>query len=569
MNRNLKRLYYYSKNYWKKFIIAIVATCFLAGIESLIAWSIKPITDSMLDHSSFYWYVEWMWLLFLLAITLRAFFIFVAEYTANVISQNIILTIRNELFNKFLSLPRSYHDKVSTGTSTTLITYSVNLISDFCGKSIIEILQNIALVIGLFVALIFLSWQLFLFTIVLCVPTLLLVKYIAKKIKAIETRVQVAMQNINHNLHEVLRSINMLKVYDQNNFTNERFFSISNYAKIFILKNIRLNGISRIFTNFLIALPPAILIYLVINDLLDISAGVAVAVFVALLRVQLPIRKLASYNSLFQAVAVAADNVFNTLDLPQEREDGEDFEFNQDNLSIDIKNLSFYYDDDLILKDVDLNIEAGEKIAIVGYSGSGKSTLLKLLLDMYQCNSGTISLNKKNIKTISLKALRKQIAYVDQDSILLNMSIKDNISYGIAADIEKIKYVSKIACIDDFVSNLSDGYDFLVEELGGNFSGGQKQRISIARALIRNSPVLLLDEATSALDQVTEKKVLENIYNNIKSTVCIIAHRINSIKHLQKIIVMDKGSVTAIGNHEYLINNCNIYRKLYESQDDN
>jgi subfamily B ATP-binding cassette protein MsbA len=568
MKSSLKRLYSYAQEYWKHFIVAIVATLFLAGIESLIAWSIKPITDSILNHSNLSWYIRWMWLLLLVAITLRALFIFLADYTANIISQNIVLTIRNQLFDKFLLLPRSYHDKVSTGQSTTLITYSVNLISDFCGKSVIEILQNFALVIGLLSALIILSWKLFLFTIILCLPALLVVKYIAKKIKLIEFSVQQSMQNINHSLHESLRSINMLKVYDHNNFAKNNFFVVTSKAKAFILKNIRLNGLARVLTNFLIALPPSILIYLVINDLLDISPGVAVAAFVALLRVQLPIRKLANYNSLFQAVSVAAENVFNTLDLAEERSGGKNIVFNKENLSINIKDLSFSYTKhDLTLKDINLNISAGEKIAIVGCSGSGKSTLLKLLLDMYQYDCGNIFIEQENIKNISLKSLRRQIAYVSQESILLNLSIKENISYGLNIDLETIKAAAKNSCADEFINDLDSLYEFLIDESGSNFSGGQQQRIAIARALVRNAPILLLDEATSALDQATEKKALENIYKNINSTVCIVAHRLNSIKHLNKIVVMDQGSIVSIGTHANLIKNCDIYKKLYESQD--
>ena len=238
------------------------------------------------------------------------------------------------------------------------------------------------------------------------------------------------------------------------------------------------------------------------------------------------------------------------------------------NSMIEFKNVSFKYEDDFILKDINLCISKGEKIGVVGPSGSGKTTLVNLLMHLYDTTEGCINIDGKDIRTFSSHSLKQTMSYVPQESILFNRSLLENISYGVPnASKRQIISAAKKAQAHDFIIASKDGYDTVVGDRGIKLSGGQRQRITIAHAILKNSPILLLDEATSALDSETENKIQESLEYLMKSrTTIAIAHRLSTLKSMDRIIVMDKGRIVAEGTHEFLMQNCSVYSKLWKMQ---
>tara|TARA_B100001250_G_C19587950_1_gene695060 strand:- start:3 stop:866 length:864 start_codon:yes stop_codon:yes gene_type:complete len=280
-----------------------------------------------------------------------------------------------------------------------------------------------------------------------------------------------------------------------------------------------------------------------------------------------PAKSLASVNLSIQTSVASAERVFKILD--QNPQDNNRIQKNNFEGAINYKNVSFQYDKDIpIIKKLSLEIKKGTTTAIVGKSGSGKSTLINMLPRFYEVNNGEILIDNINTSQISLESLRSLISIVPQDSFLFNDSIKHNIGYGnIEASFDEIKLAAQKANAKDFIENLPDLYNTVIGERGVKLSGGQRQRISIARAILKNSPVLILDEATASLDLDSEKKVHSAIDNLIlDKTVIIIAHRLSTIMNADKIVVMNDGEIAEIGNHKELIDKSGIYQSLYQLQ---
>lgn len=284
-----------------------------------------------------------------------------------------------------------------------------------------------------------------------------------------------------------------------------------------------------------------------------------------------PIENLINLQPLMKTATVAAERLGEILDLELEKSENEDKKINPNSLKGDIefKNISFRYGTrKLILEDMNLKINSGERIALVGESGSGKTTLIKLLLNFYQCEKGELLINGYNIKDINIEKLRDKIAYISQDIFLFKGTIKENLEFGNDnLEFEEVVEACKRAKIHDFINEQQLRYDTLVEEGGANFSGGQKQRLAIARAVLRKPDILIMDEATSSLDSITEKAIEKTMYEFSKNTTTImIAHRLSTIMRCDKIYVMDKGKIIEGGTHKELINKRGYYYDLWKDQ---
>ncbi|MDP4177983.1 MAG: peptidase domain-containing ABC transporter [Bacillota bacterium] len=284
-----------------------------------------------------------------------------------------------------------------------------------------------------------------------------------------------------------------------------------------------------------------------------------------------PIENLINLQPEIQTAIVAADRLGEILDLEVEKSKDEQSKIKPATLkgNIEFKNISFRYGTrQLILKDLNLSINQGEKIALIGESGSGKTTIVKLIMNFYECEKGELLINGYNIKDINLEALREKIAYISQDIFLFSGTIKENLSLGgDNIDLENIVEACKKAKIHDFINSLPLRYDTLIEENGENLSGGQKQRLAIARAILKKPDIIIMDEATSSLDSTTEKAIERTMYEFSKDiTTIIIAHRLSTIMKCDKIYVMDKGKILESGSHKELINNHKIYYNLWKDQ---
>ena len=298
--------------------------------------------------------------------------------------------------------------------------------------------------------------------------------------------------------------------------------------------------------------------------------GQFVSFLTALMMAYQPIKALAGINLAIQEGLTAAKRIYQIIDQKNEV-------FQDDNLKrlqikngeINFDNISFNYPDGTrAIENLSLNIKGKTSVALVGLSGGGKSTILNLIPRFYNLQNGTIKIDDQNINEVQLKSLRENIALVSQDIMLFDDTVRANISYGnLSASDNEVIDAAKKAAAHDFIINLKNGYDTIIGEAGVKLSGGQKQRLSIARAILKNSPIILLDEATSALDTESESHVQKAIENLIvDKTTIIIAHRLSTIKNVSKIFVINKGRVVEEGSHEELVSNSDIYKKLYDQQ---
>jgi len=284
-----------------------------------------------------------------------------------------------------------------------------------------------------------------------------------------------------------------------------------------------------------------------------------------------PARKLTGVASVMQQGIASAERVFSILDVKSNTQEiTNPIEINDFNSSIEFQNVSFTYEsgNKPAIQNINLKINKGSYIALIGESGAGKSTTIDLIMRFYDPNDGNILLDGVNLKDISKQSLREQIGIVPQDIILFNDTVKNNISYGFQdVNINDIKDAARAANALEFIEQLPDGFDTIIGEKGSRLSGGQKQRLSIARAIFKNPKILIMDEATSSLDSESEKKVKDAIDNLVKDrTVIVIAHRLSTIINADKILVFEDGKIEDSGDHEGLIKNSNTYKKLYELQ---
>jgi len=364
---------------------------------------------------------------------------------------------------------------------------------------------------------------------------------------------------------EAISGQRIVKIFGAAKYERERFSKSITRNRKMATKLARLSATNSLIIEIILGFLLAAVLHF---SLTNLSPGEFIAFIGAVVLIITPIKRLTALNEQIQTGYAAAKSIFSVMDEKKEKDLGR-INLKKVRGKLEFENVSFSYpkDEKIILSNINLDIKAGEKIALVGKSGGGKTTLLNLIPKFYAVNSGTIKLDGIDISNISLNSLRENLAMVSQDTILFNDTIFNNIAYGnlSAVNLEKVKKAAEAANASEFINKLPDGFNHVIGDRGVRLSGGQKQRIAIARAILKNAPILLLDEATSALDSESESLVqaaLDNLM--IKKTSIIIAHRLSTIKNADKIIVMDQGKIVGEGKHNDLIKNNKFYLKIYK-----
>lgn len=552
----------------KLFFFAVVIGLILSAIlEAAFAYCIKPATHYFLNsnkHSHPDWVLNIPFVLIGFSF-LRAALLFVVSYGSSCISEFIIAKLRNQVFSKTLLLSDEAFRSRSSGEILTKMTYNLSIIANFSGKQLVTILQNFALVIGMLVALLCLAFKLTLIISLSALPIVFVVKKTAFKKKILSFIQQDNMENLTEKIHNFIQCFQVIKFYDTQHKFADEFTRITNKVKNVNLKAARLIGLTRILNHTFIILPVALLIYLMINEYISLDISRFIAIVLALLRIQNPLRKLFAFSGVFQEVEVALATLFELFDIPNERVDGAEISPSKNGYNISLEKISYSFDNsDMILKNLSIKVSQGEKIALVGTSGAGKSTLLKILSSILLPTSGDIAINNQKYTDVDLVHLRKKILYVSQNTAILDATIADNISMGLALPMSEIENAARLVSIHDFIMSLPMQYETKLNQLDKKMSGGQQQRIAIARAIARsNASAYLFDEITSALDYETESLVMQNIMANCNQTCIFIAHRLHSIQNIPRILVMDQGEIIADGSHTYLLEHCQHYAQLF------
>ncbi|MFH1394777.1 MAG: ABC transporter ATP-binding protein [Candidatus Omnitrophota bacterium] len=517
-------------------------------------------------------------ILVVIMFALKGIFEFFQNYLMTDVSQRVIRDVKNSTYKKLQDLSMDFYSRNPTGQLMSRITYDADVIRDAISSGLadtfyqpIQIICYTAVLAG--AIYLGVSWKLIFISLILFPMILYPVVKIGKKLRKISKTSQEKVGDINNMLLETIAGIKLVKSFCMQDYEWKRF-KAHNYSFYRLnMKSVKRIKIVSPMTECMGIACVAVILWMAGKDIVSgtLSVGVFSTFIAAIFSMMKPVKKLSNVYGINQQALAAAERIFNLWDEPvtiQEKENPVLFESFRDNIVF--KNVSFTYDKEkeTVLKGIDLTIDKGRIIALVGPSGGGKSTLVNLIPRFYDPDSGEIYIDGIKLKDISIKSLREKIGFVTQETLLFNDTVRANISYGHEEiDEEQLIRVAKAANAHMFIKDFPEGYNTVIGERGLKISGGQRQRIAIARAVYKNPPILIFDEATSQLDTESEKLVQDAINNLMQGrTVIVIAHRLSTIKHADKIVVIDKGQIAAIGTHDELLLKNPLYKRLYEMQ---
>ena len=510
-----------------------------------------------------------------------ALFSFIQGYIMTKVSNKLTYKLRTDLNNKIHSLPFSYYDSTTNGEVLSKITNDVDTINQSFNQSITQLITSITTIIGILVMMFSISTPMTLISLCTLFISFIVIGFIAKKSQKHFKNQQKYLGKVNSIVEEDFSSHMIIQAYNGQEKSQKRFKNENEKLYKAAWKANFLSGLMMPIMNIISNIGYVIISifggYFAVKG--KISIGDIQAFIQYNRQFSQPIAQLSQISNVIQQTIAASERVFEFLEGKELIKDSKNaISVTKDKKeknkllikgNVEFKNVNFgYIKDKTIINDFSCNIKEGEKIAIVGPTGAGKSTIVKLLMRFYDATSGSIKLDNHDIKDIKRDDLRSIIGMVLQDTWLFNGSIKENIKYGnLKATDKEVEKASKAACVDHFVLALPNGYDMLLNEEANNISEGQKQLLTIARTILADPKILILDEATSSVDTRTEELIQKAMDNLMKNrTSFIIAHRLSTIVNADKILVMDKGDIIEVGNHEELMNKKGFYYNLYNSQ---
>jgi len=548
-----KRLFTYVRPFWPVLLLGIFANVLYSAIDAGFTYMMRPFLDKGFINIDMP-FVKLIPFIVLIGITLRGLVSSLGSYCMTAVARSVVKVLRQKVFAHIVHLPADFYDEATSGQMLSKILYDVEQVAQVSADALTDFIQNICLVIGLLTVMLVICWQLSLMFL-LTIPFVgLIVTCTNKRVRRISHKVQETMGEVTEIASEAIEGYRVVRIfggekYEEGKFNQATERSRQNDMKVAVSKAVNVSGVQ-----FVIAIGIAMIIFAAIklSSIIVITAGSFLAIIAAMLQLIKPMKTLTTLSATIQRGLAGAESVFNLLDLTTEKTQG--VVLAQKSVGeIQFRQVSYAYRQaQPVLHKINLLIEAGTSVALVGHSGSGKTTLASLLPRFYEVTQGTITLDDIPINQISLISLREQIALVSQHVTLFNDTLANNIAYGrLDVTRQQIIAAAKLAYADEFISKLPEGYNTRVGENGVLLPGGQRQRLAIARAILKDAPILILDEATSALDSESERYIqaaLEQVMKN--RTSIIIAHRLSTIKHADKIIVLQQGRVVEQGKHQ-------------------
>jgi len=565
------RLLRYVKPYRWAFGGVIVAMIVSAATEPLIPALLKPLLDEGFvakDPAIIKSLPLWL----ILLATIRGLSTFASQVGLTWVASRVVFDLRGEMFARLLSLPTARFDNASAGALLSKVTFDANRVMLATTEAIIIIVRDSLAVLGLLLWMFYLNWQLSLILFSIVPFIVLVVKYSGKKMRRGNLEQQDNMGQLTRILEEAISGHKLVKIFGGQDYENNRFQKASNGVRFWEVRLKTISHLSMFAAEILIALVLALIIYIATSQANhdQVSVGSFISLFAAMGMLFSPIKRLTKVNEQIQQGLAAAQTVFELIDEIPEKEHLLLASSPTLKGNIEFRDLNFGYSQDKkILSNIDLKINAGETIGLVGISGSGKTTLTNLLACFYPIENNQIFIDQFDINDIALKTLRSHLALVSQEIVLFNDTIAANIAYGSMSNASKedIEKAAEAAFAMEFIKQMPDGLNTMIGERGVKLSGGQRQRLAIARALLKNAPILIFDEATSALDSHAEQQVqmaLENLRKN--RTTLIIAHRLSTIEKADRIVVLEQGQIAEIGTHQMLLEQNGVYSRLYQAQ---
>ena len=573
LKKIIRRLFnFYVKKYFVKIFIALLLSLVVAASTASIAWLLDPAVKKIFIEQD-----QTMIILIPVAIVIafasKGLSLYFARANVLKVGYEISRELQDEMSSSILKSDMDTIESKHSGKYISHYLYDVQLISNLVSTAVLNIMKDSLTLIVLLGLMFYQHWKLASFAMIIMPLAAFIAKSLGKRIGKATSESAIVSGNLSTYLSELIKGSKVIKIYQQEKFEHDRSKSImrlmmQKLVKIGIVQ-IRATPIMEILIGIIIAC------FIYYSGLIVATGEIQINNFFSFLTAMMlayqPIRSLATINMVIYQGAAAAERVFGVIDTKiniKEVENSPTLKIK--NANIEFKNVSFRYPktERHAVKEVNLSINGGEIVALVGHSGAGKSTILNLIPRFYDPSNGNITIDNQKTSDVSLYSLRKNISLVSQDIVLFDDTVHANIAYAKQnASNEQIDKACEFAAAKEFIKNLPNSYQTIIGENGVRLSGGQKQRISIARAILKDAPIILLDEATSSLDADSEEKVQNAIMNLTKNkTTLVIAHRLSTIIRANKIIVLHNGEVVDIGTHDELLKKSGVYKNLYSKQ---
>jgi subfamily B ATP-binding cassette protein MsbA len=599
--RQLTRLLRFLVPYWWQFIPSVLLLASVGFLDAFRVLLVGPILDRVLNPSSgsenillftiphthrtiylqrfvpSHFHNAWtvVAFAFVASTILKGIFDYAGTYLVNYAGYGLITDLRNSLYNSVLRRSVAFFQKHTTGTLVSTIVSDIERVQFAMSSILAEFLQQFFTFVFTIAVVIVkgreLSWLLLLF-----VPFIIVSAWrIGRRVRSTTRRGQDKLADIQNILHETITGNRIVKAFSMEGWEFARFRYAAQRLFRANLRSVAAAAISSPLMDIFGAIAIALLLLLGREQIVHgwMTTGDFFVFIVAVFKLYDPVRKFALFHNSFQQAIGASSEIFKFMDVQDEvREKPGAPVLPPFSKKISFEDVSFCYDSEgvqrEVLRNIGLDVKAGEILAVVGSSGAGKSTLVSLIPRFFDVTTGKITIDSHDLRDVSVASIRSQIGVVTQETVLFNDTLRNNIAYGQPGIPQKqVEAAARAALAHDFIMELPNGYETVIGEKGVRLSGGERQRIAIARALLKNAPILILDEATSALDSESEALVQSALQNLMAGrTVVVIAHRLSTVRRADRIAVIENGTIADIGTHEQLMQKLGTYRRLYELQ---
>lgn len=560
------RMLVYVKEQWTVFSISILALVILSATNTGFLATIKMVTDEGFVNTDTHNRI-FLPLMLIGLLALRAFSGFTSSFAMRWVGRKVIEHIRLDAFSKLMTLPVSFFDAHSVGSISSKLTFDSEQMYNAVTKATVSMVRDSLTIIGMVAYMLYLDWRLTMIFALIAPFMVFYLKKMTPKLRTSSQSVQQTMGDMTQAIEEATSGQRMVKIFGGEAYEYQRFSLIAKENRHMMTRLGRVSGLNSMVVELLAAFALGLVIYYATGRF---TAGEFAAFIGALLMLIAPIKSLTSLNADIQIGLAAAQSIFSLIDTPAQMDDGTN-EIKRAKGQIDMRGVSLHYGQakHAALSNINLNIQPGEKVALVGRSGGGKTTLVNLLPRFYELQQGTVMIDGLDIRSMTLKSLREQFSMVSQEVVLFNDTVFNNIAYGTLRNVTEAQVIqaAKAAHAMEFIQQLPNGLYSEIGDRGVRLSGGQRQRLAIARAILKDAPILLLDEATSALDTESEQHVQAALDELMKNrTTIVIAHRLSTIENADRILVMEKGEIVETGRHAELLKLNAHYAKLYQKQ---
>jgi ATP-binding cassette, subfamily B, bacterial MsbA len=566
-----RRLLRYVLPYWRIFLFSIISLVLLGATEPILPALMKPLLDgSFIEQDPT---ARLLIPALIIGVFLwRGIAGFAGEMALNWVAHKVVMDLRNEMFQKLVMLPASFHDNTKSGELISKLTFDVAQVAQATTQTLTVLVRDSLAATGLLLYMLYLNWKLWLIAMLAAPVVGLIVTVVSRRLRSLNRKLQQSMGAMTEVIQETIDCQKVVKVFGGQSYEGARFRQASNQSRQYTMKIVTTSQANSPIIQVTMAMALATMIYIAASEARagTLTVGDFIAFFTAMILLLPPVKRLTDINNPLQRGLAAAESIFALIDEPQEPDEGK-MSMGRAAGEIRFCALDFYYlhQPTPVLSDVSVTIAAGETVALVGASGSGKTSLVSLIPRFYHPTSGRIALDGIDIRAITLQSLRRNIALVTQEVVLFNDTVRNNIAYGAMRELSdgEVLRAAQAAHVMEFVRTLPEGLETLIGEHGVRLSGGQRQRLAIARALLKDAPILILDEATSALDTASERYIQAALEALKRGRTCIvIAHRLSTIEHADRIMVLKHGRIVEIGTHAELIRRQGVYAELHRLQ---